>query len=59
MGDSRFDYFQVVPLDGRSSLEALPAHVFGGKTFIWLWIGQTDIASVDPNAFAGEPRAAT
>ncbi|XP_027211637.1 oplophorus-luciferin 2-monooxygenase non-catalytic subunit isoform X1 [Penaeus vannamei] len=53
MGDSRFDYFQVVPLDGHSTLEALPANVFGGKTFIWLWIGQTDIASVDPDAFAG------
>lgn len=54
MDDPRFDYFQIVPLDGHSSLEALPANVFGGKTFHWLWIGQTDIATVDPSAFAGE-----
>ncbi|XP_042868417.1 chondroadherin-like protein isoform X2 [Penaeus japonicus] len=53
MDDPRFDYFQIVPLDGHSSLEALPANVFGGKTFHWLWIGQTDIATVDPSAFAG------
>lgn len=53
MDNPDFDYFEIIPLDGTCSLEALPANVFGGKTFNWFWIGRSDIATVDAAAFDG------
>jgi len=49
----RFQFFQVVPLTAKSSIEALPDNVFGGKTFLHCWIGDTDIALIGDDAFAG------
>ncbi|CAL4106560.1 unnamed protein product, partial [Meganyctiphanes norvegica] len=51
MDNADFDYFEIVPMDGTCSLEALPANVFGGKTFNWFWIGRSNIATVDAAAF--------
>lgn len=53
MDNPEFDYFEIVPMDGTCSLEALPANVFGGKTFNWFWIGRSNIATVDEAAFDG------
>lgn len=53
MPDPEFQFFQIVKIDGRCTLEKVPASVFGTTTFMFVWFGQTDIVSVDPAAFTG------
>lgn len=53
LGNNDFHFFEMIKLSGSSSVADLPANVFGGKTFHWLWIGPSDIATVDEKAFSG------
>ncbi|XP_071517438.1 oplophorus-luciferin 2-monooxygenase non-catalytic subunit-like [Panulirus ornatus] len=53
MPDSSFQFFEIVKLSGRCPLEKIPANVFGSTTFMFVWFGQTEITTVDPQAFAG------
>ncbi|KAG0722999.1 Oplophorus-luciferin 2-monooxygenase non-catalytic subunit [Chionoecetes opilio] len=53
MPDTEFQFFQIVKLSGKCPLEKIPANVFGDTTFMFVWFGQTDITSVDPEAFTG------
>ncbi|XP_063862348.1 oplophorus-luciferin 2-monooxygenase non-catalytic subunit-like [Scylla paramamosain] len=53
MPNPQFQFFQIVKLSGRCTLEKIPANVFGSTTFMFVWFGQTDITSVDPAAFTG------
>ncbi|XP_050687429.1 oplophorus-luciferin 2-monooxygenase non-catalytic subunit-like [Eriocheir sinensis] len=57
MPDSEFQFFQIVKLEGRCTLEKIPANVFGTTTFMFVWFGQTDIESVDAAAFTGNEGA--
>ncbi|TOF74295.1 hypothetical protein CGJ15_27230, partial [Vibrio parahaemolyticus] len=53
IAETTFQYFQIVKLSGRCTLEKVPANVFGDCTFMFVWFGQTDVVTVDPNAFEG------
>ena len=53
MGDPSFDYFQAIKYEGTVSLDSLPANTFADKTFTFLWVGDSTLASVDNAAFQG------
>nr|XP_045597816.1 oplophorus-luciferin 2-monooxygenase non-catalytic subunit-like [Procambarus clarkii] len=53
LADPTFQYFQIVKLSGRCTLEKVPANVFGSSTFMFVWFGQTDVVTVDSAAFEG------